>query len=182
MRLLLGSPVGPLLAEYGEEGLQRLRYWRQGEHPPAGVRDEPARDDSMGRQIAAELGEYFAGHRRSFTVPLLPEGTAFQKSVWLGLQGVPFGQTRSYAGLAQAVGRPGAARAVGQANARNPIPILIPCHRVLAADGGLGGYLGARGSVRDGGARSELDIKRWLLDHERPGPGGAEPVSLLDGA
>ena len=159
-RLLLSSPVGPLLAEYGDGGLRALRFWRQGEHPPAGTRDEPARDDAVGRQVARELKEYFAGARRDFSLPLAAEGTVFQRSVWEALCRIPFGGTRSYGQLALELGKPHASRAIGQANARNPLPIVVPCHRVVAADGGLGGYLGdweeGRGTA----------IKRWLLAHE----------------
>ena len=161
--LLLASPVGPLLAEYDAEALLALRFWPQGEHPPAGTRDEPARQDALGRQVARELREYFAGERRDFALPLRLSGTAFQRGVWEALRGIPYGQTRSYGALARELGRPGAARAVGQANAHNPVPIVVPCHRVLASDGGLGGYLGAWGE------HSATAVKRWLLEHERTG-------------
>lgn len=157
LRLLLSSPVGPLLAEYDSRALRALRFWPQGAHPPAGTRDAPARDDALGRRIAAELREYFAGGRRDFSLPLEAEGTAFQRAVWDALRAIPFGETRSYGELARALGRPGASRAVGQANARNPLPIVVPCHRVLASDGGLGGYLGAWGES------DAVGVKRWLL-------------------
>lgn len=137
-----------------------MRYWREGEHPPAGTRDEPERSDTLGKRLAMELREYFDGQRRRFSVELAPQGTAFQRAVWDALVQIPFGGTCSYARLAAAIGRPGAARAVGQANGRNPIPILIPCHRVVAADGGIGGYMGAWGEG------SGIPIKRWLLKHE----------------
>jgi methylated-DNA-[protein]-cysteine S-methyltransferase len=154
MRLLISSPVGPLLAEYDREGVHALRFWSQGEHPPAGTRDEPARDDALGRQIVREMQEYFARERRDFTVPLAPSGTEFQRGVWAALRRIPFGETRSYADIAREVGVPKGPRAVGQANGRNPIPIIVPCHRVLASGGKLGGY------------SSGLDVKRWLLQHE----------------
>lgn len=159
-RLLLVSPVGPLLAEYDEAGVRALRFWRQGEHPPAGTRDEPARDDALGRQLARELREYFAGERRDFTVPLAPEGTEFRRAAWGALCRIPYGETRTYGELARELGKPGASRAVGQANAHNPLPILVPCHRVLAGGGGIGGYLGSW----EGG--DGTGIKRWLLRHE----------------
>jgi methylated-DNA-[protein]-cysteine S-methyltransferase len=159
--LLLTTPIGPVLLEYGDEQLRSLRFWPQGEHPPAGTRDHSAPGDPLGPRLARELREYFAGARQRFTVPVAPEGTAFQQEVWRALREIPCGETRSYGELARAVGRPGAARAVGQANARNPLPVLVPCHRVLAADGGIGGYLGSWG----GG--SGVEVKRWLLDHER---------------
>ena len=100
------------------------------------------------------MREFFAGKRQSFDLPLSPLGTAFQKRVWAELQRIPFGQTRSYAQLAEAVGSPGAARAVGRANATNPICLLVPCHRVIGANGSLTGYAGG------------LDCKRALLDLE----------------
>lgn len=158
MRLLIPSPIGPLLAEYDAEGVRALRFWARGEHPPAGTRDEPARDDALGRQLVRELAEYFAGGRTEFSVPLAPAGTDFQRRVWAELARIPFGATRSYAAVARAVGTR-AARAVGQANRRNPLPVLVPCHRVIAADGGLGGYAGAA-------AGAGVEAKRWLLRHE----------------
>lgn len=105
-------------------------------------------------QAARELEEYFAGTRRTFTVPLAPEGTAFQKAVWSALQEVPYGTTASYRDIAVRIGKPGGAVAVGQANSRNPIPIIIPCHRVIGADGSLTGYTGG------------LHIKKALLELE----------------
>lgn len=165
-RLILPSPLGPLLAEYDDAGVRGLRYWRDGAHPRAGTRDAPARGDELGRRLEVELREYFRGERRAFSVALAPEGTDFQRAVWGALLEIPFGETRSYAQLAASMGRPGAARAVGQANGRNPIPILVPCHRVIAAGGGIGGYMGAWGEG------APVDTKRWLLEHERAMVGG----------
>ena len=159
-RLLIASPVGPLLAEYGDAGVRSLRFWPQGTHPPAGTRDEPTRDDALGWQLLRELREYFAGERREFTLPLAPEGTEFRRATWDALCRIPYGETRSYGDVAREMGKPGASRAVGQANAHNPIPIVVPCHRVLAAGGAIGGYLGA---WEDGDGTK---IKRWLLAHE----------------
>ena len=93
-------------------------------------------------QAAGELEEYFAGKRREFTVPLAPRGTEFQRKVWTALQEVPYGTTVSYKDIAVRIGKPGAAIAVGQANKWNPIPIIIPCHRVIGANGKLVGYTG----------------------------------------
>lgn len=119
------------------------------------ARSEPSRSDIPVLRAAAEqLDEYFAGERRDFDLPLAPRGTPFQQHVWAELRRIPFGATISYAELAIRVGKPGAARAVGQANGRNPIGIIIPCHRVIAADGGIGGY------------SAGLDRKEWLLRHE----------------
>ena len=96
--------------------------------------------DRLLLRAAAELDEYFAGRRRDFTLPLAPRGTAFQQAVWEALRSIPYGQTRTYAEIAQAVGKPRACRAVGMANHHNPIAILIPCHRVVGSDGSLTGY------------------------------------------
>ena len=94
------------------------------------------------RQAFQELEEYFAGSRQTFTIPVAPVGTPFQQSVWRALSAIPYGQTATYGEIAQLIGRPGASRAVGTACNRNPVPLLIPCHRVVASDGGLAGYRG----------------------------------------
>ena len=107
-------------------------------------------------ETCTQLDEYFAGKRRIFDLPLSPQGgTPFQQTVWKQLQEIPYGKTISYAQLAQAIGNPKACRAVGSANGKNPISIIIPCHRVIAADGSLGGYTGG------------LAIKKQLLDLEK---------------
>jgi methylated-DNA-[protein]-cysteine S-methyltransferase len=160
-RLLLSSPVGPLFVEYDEAAVRYIHFWPQGAHPPAGTRVEPTRDDPLGWKVAEQLREYFAGARRDFDLPLAPEGTEFRRAAWDALCRIPFGETRTYGDVARDLGKPGASRAVGQANAHNPIPIIVPCHRVLASGGGLGGYLGA---WEDGDGSH---VKRWLLDHER---------------
>ncbi len=103
---------------------------------------------------AAQLRAYFARELRTFALPLEPPGSDFQRRVWRALRKVPFGATVSYGELARRIGRPGAARAVGAALAANPLPILIPCHRVIAADGSIGGFSGPSGA------------KAWLLRHE----------------
>jgi methylated-DNA-[protein]-cysteine S-methyltransferase len=175
--LLIPSPVGPLLAEHDGSGLRRIRFWPQGAHPPAGALYEPAVGDTLGLEIVRQLREYFAGERAEFTLPLAPEGTPFQWRVWEELCRIPVGQTRSYAAIARAIGRPGAARAVGQANRRNRIPIIVPCHRVVAADGTLGGYMGTDDE-------SGTKIKRWLIGHERdhaPRLAAADVVPQLRG-
>ena len=107
------------------------------------------------RQTAAELREYFAGERHEFTVPLAPKGTPFQQKIWAALQTIPYGETRSYKDIAAAVGNEKACRAVGMANNRNPLPIFIPCHRVVGSSGKLIGYAGG------------LDVKMFLLDLEK---------------
>jgi methylated-DNA-[protein]-cysteine S-methyltransferase len=101
-----------------------------------------------------QLAEYFAGTRKAFSLPLRPAGTAFQQSVWAALQEIPFGATLSYGELARRIGQPAAARAVGAANGANPLPIVVPCHRVIGADHSLTGFGGG------------LATKRFLLAHE----------------
>ena len=102
-----------------------------------------------------QLDEYFKGRRRQFSVPLLLKGTDFQKAVWRQLKKIPFGETASYGDVARAVGRPKAFRAVGSANNKNPVPVIIPCHRVIGSDGKLVGFGGG------------IWRKQWLLDHEQ---------------
>jgi methylated-DNA-[protein]-cysteine S-methyltransferase len=106
-------------------------------------------------QACDELGEYFKGHRTAFGVPLTPVGTEFQRAAWKALTEIPYGETSTYSMQALRIGNPKAVRAVGSANGRNPIPIIVPCHRVIGADGSLTGFAGG------------LDAKRWLLEHER---------------
>jgi methylated-DNA-[protein]-cysteine S-methyltransferase len=160
MRLLLSSPIGPLFVEYDEHAVRELRFWPQGEHPPAGTRDEPSMTDGLGWVVVRQLRQYFGGERRDFELPLDPVGTSFQWKVWEALSGIPYGETRSYGEIARTLGNPKAGRAVGQANRRNRLPIIVPCHRVVTATGALAGYLGV--SREEG-----LAIKRWLLEHER---------------
>ena len=107
------------------------------------------------KKAAAQLAEYFAGRRKIFDLPLAPHGTDFQRLVWKALQNIPYGETRSYGEIAAMTGKPGASRAVGMANNRNPIAIIVPCHRVIGSDGSLTGYAGG------------LDLKRKLLELER---------------
>jgi methylated-DNA-[protein]-cysteine S-methyltransferase len=114
-----------------------------------------ARRHPVLRRAADQLAEWFAGERREFDLPLRPAGTPFQEEVWRALLAIPYGATESYAALAARVGRPGSARAVGAANGRNPIALVIPCHRVIGASGALTGYGGG------------LPLKRWLLAHEQ---------------
>jgi len=142
----LQSPLGPITVSVDAEG--RLTALSFGE---ARGEVHPERTE----HIEAQLREYFAGKRQAFDLPLAPQGTAFQRSVWDALVAIPFGETRTYGQLARDLGRPNAARAVGRANATNPIALIIPCHRVVGRDGALTGF--AYG----------IDIKRQLLDFER---------------
>ncbi|MEO7412068.1 MAG: methylated-DNA--[protein]-cysteine S-methyltransferase [Opitutaceae bacterium] len=116
--------------------------------------DEVVHDTARTAEVRRELEEYFASTRQRFTVKLSPSGTPFQLNVWAALRKIPFGSTRTYGELAAELGNPGAARAVGRANGSNPICVIVPCHRVIGADGGLTGF--AFGD----------EIKRWLLAHE----------------
>ena len=109
----------------------------------------------LSERTALQLREYFSGKRKDFDLPLEPQGTDFQKKVWKALTEIPYGETRSYKDVAEEAGSPKAFRAVGQANHNNPITIIIPCHRVISSDGGLGGYGGG------------LDVKEMLLELER---------------
>src|SRR5207253_1700497 len=134
------SPVGPLtLVGDGASltGLFMAAHRRMPPLPPGAVRDDAAFPEAR-RQLA----EYFAGDRRAFSLEVRASGTAFQRAVWARLAELPFGETAGYGELAAALGRPGAARAVGMANARNPVSIVVPCHRVVGASGALTGYGG----------------------------------------
>lgn len=136
------SPVGDLTLVAGDGGLVAI-LWENDD--PRRVPLEPAgesRDHPVLRAAERQLGEYFAGGRRAFDLPLDFRGTAFQRRVWGELLKIPFGETRSYGALAQALGDPGASRAVGAANGRNPISIVAPCHRVIGASGKLTGFAG----------------------------------------
>jgi methylated-DNA-[protein]-cysteine S-methyltransferase len=147
--LRLRAPVGTLTVEAGDEGVFGLTFGGRG-RPSAPV---SARTREHLEAAEAALRAYFAGEP-----PVLPRldlrGTAWEREVWSALLAIPWGETRTYGELAARLGRPGAARAVGGANARNPVSILVPCHRVVQAQGRLGGYGGG------------LDLKRWLLAHE----------------
>lgn len=154
---VVDSPIGPLRLVAADGRLVGL-YMDAQRHLPDTSGFGP-RDDEAAPFVAVrrQLEEYFAGERRVFDLPLGPEGTAFQQQVWEALRAIPYGQTRTYGELAAAIGSPRAARAVGLANARNPIAVIVPCHRVVGADGTLTGYAGG------------LRRKRLLLDLETAG-------------
>lgn len=139
------TPFGPMALE-GETALTRL--WLPGTLPDLRGRGE---ETPLLRAAREALLAYFAGERRGFDLPLDPAGTDFQRAVWEALRAIPYGGTRTYGEIAAAVGRPKAVRAVGQANHVNPLPIFIPCHRVVGKGGALTGYAGG------------LDLKRALL-------------------
>jgi methylated-DNA-[protein]-cysteine S-methyltransferase len=147
------SPIGPLTLTAAGGAVTGLHLQGQ-RHLPSDTGGR-VRDDGWFREVASQLTGYFDGMLTQFDVPMEPAGTEFQRRVWQALCTIPYGQTISYAELADRVGSPRAFRAVGSANGRNPIAVIVPCHRVIAADGGLGGYSGG------------LDRKAWLLDLER---------------
>jgi methylated-DNA-[protein]-cysteine S-methyltransferase len=148
------SPIGDLLLTWDEGALSGLSLVLK--HGKEARRPDPRwrQDAAALRAVHDQLRAYFAGELRTFDLPLGMAGTPFQRQVWDGLLGISFGMKVSYAELARRIGRPGAARAVGAANGQNPIGIIVPCHRVIAADGTLGGYGGG------------LERKDWLLSHE----------------
>jgi methylated-DNA-[protein]-cysteine S-methyltransferase len=159
VRCFVDTPVGRLRLVSADEGLVGVYFpeHRRARNPEAAaVERHPVLDLAR-----LELAEYFAGERTCFDTPLAPPairgGTDFQHAVWNALVGIPFGETRSYGDIARFIGRPSAVRAVGAANALNPISILVPCHRVIGGAGSLTGYAGG------------LENKRWLLAHEAPG-------------
>jgi methylated-DNA-[protein]-cysteine S-methyltransferase len=150
---VVDSPVGPLMLASDGRSLVGLHF----DAGRAAASYDDARSDPAAWPFALvreQLGEYFAGTRREFELPLDAPGTDFQRRVWSALRGIPFGATRSYGQIARSLGQPGAMRAVGLANGRNPIAIIVPCHRVIGADGSLTGFGGG------------LPRKRWLLAHE----------------
>ena len=153
------SPVGPLLLAGDGDALSAIGF----SSGKGARRAEPSwkRDDAAFADAVRQLEEYFDGARRAFDLELAPSGTAFQRQVLDALLTIPYGETRSYADVARQVGRPAAVRAVGAANGRNPLPIVIPCHRVIGRDGSLTGFGGG------------LDAKRVLLELEARAINGA---------
>ena len=143
------SPLGPMLAAADDGGLLGLWFHDQ-RYQPETQGWIPGPLDDIRRQV----DEYFAGQRQDFDLPLNPRGTDFQREVWTSLQGIPFGQTSTYGRLAHQLGRPTGSRAVGAAVGRNPLSLIVPCHRVVGADGSLTGYAGG------------LERKAWLLKLE----------------
>jgi len=149
----IDSPIGEILLAGDQAGLRFIGF------PDGKGRLVPERDwtedHSAFADAKSQLDEYFAGQRTEFRLKLAPNGTAFQLRVLEALQAIPYGETRSYRDIAESIGRPKAVRAVGAANGRNPLPIVIPCHRVIGTDGSLTGFGGG------------LETKRFLLDLEQ---------------
>jgi methylated-DNA-[protein]-cysteine S-methyltransferase len=150
------SPVGPLFLAASAKGLVRLEFEaRMQKLNPSTIQLRESK--SALAPYLRELNEYFAGNRREFSLPLDLRGTDFQLGCWRALLEIPYGETRSYRDIAQTIGHPHAYRAVGMSNNRNPVAIIVPCHRVIASSGSLCGYGGG------------LDVKRKLLDLEQAG-------------
>ena len=148
----VSTPLGDITAVADEAGLTQVILAGD----DGSVLTEATEGGPIVDAAAQQLAEYFAGERMAFDVPLAPQGTEFQQTVWTALGDVPFGTTATYGEIAKAIGQLTATRAVGAANGRNPIPIIIPCHRVIGASGELTGYSGGGG----------IETKRRLLDHE----------------
>jgi methylated-DNA-[protein]-cysteine S-methyltransferase len=138
---IFDSPVGPLTLISNGKALTHLEF----ENPRYAFASAPLGDDALLRETRKQLTAYFAGKLTTFDLPLAADGTPFQKTVWAELAKIPYGVTRSYGQLATAIGNPQASRAVGLANGRNPISIIVPCHRVIGANGSLTGYGGGMG-------------------------------------
>ena len=149
----IDSPLGEILLVGNGQGLMALEF--QDGTKPTEIIAEWEQDDARFAEEIGQLRAYFSGKRQQFDLQLAPKGTAFQKEVWRELQAIPYGQTISYGELAQRIGRPKAARAVGAANGANPLALIVPCHRVLGSNGRLTGYRGG------------LSIKEALLAHEQ---------------
>jgi methylated-DNA-[protein]-cysteine S-methyltransferase len=156
---VVASPIGPLTLVAAGAGLAGVYMDAQRHLPAAAVLGEPASQDGRGAAplaaAASQLAEYFAGERTGFDLPLVMDGTDFQRRVWAALRDIPYGETISYGELAGRIGNASASRAVGLANGKNPVAVIVPCHRVVGSDGSLTGYGGG------------LDRKRFLLALEQ---------------
>lgn len=147
---MLDTPIGRLRLLSTGSHLAAIEF----AHQHTAAEGETCTTDPVLERCAKQLQEYFAGQRKSFDLPLAPRGTDFQRTVWHALSAIPWGAVRSYADIARAIDKPKAVRAVGAANGRNPLPIVVPCHRVIGSDGSLTGFAGG------------LDMKRKLLQLE----------------
>ncbi len=158
---VVDSPVGPLTLVAADGALVGLYMDEQRHRPRPETFGEPAADPRAEpfASASSQLREYFDGERTDFDLPLALDGTVFQRRVWAALRAIPYGQTISYGQLADQIGQPAASRAVGLANGKNPVGIIVPCHRVVGADGGLTGYGGG------------IERKRYLLAHEQRASG-----------
>ena len=145
---IIETPIGKMIATANEKAITSLDFTNE-------ILESTPADNPLLMRLEEELYEYFEGKRETFSLPLSPSGTLFQKEVWQVLCTIPYGETVSYAAEAKLCGNPKAVRAVANANGRNPIAILIPCHRVIATEGGIGGYSGG------------IEKKKFLLELEK---------------
>ncbi len=155
------TPLGPLML-IGRDGRLEALNFQNSTHPRSPEADW-RRDEGPFREATRQLGEYFSGERKTFdleAMPINPIGTPFQSKVWQALRGIPYGSTINYGQLAQRIGKPTAARAVGAANGRNPIPVIIPCHRVIGSNGHLTGFYGGL-HLKQGLLTLECDRTAW---------------------
>jgi methylated-DNA-[protein]-cysteine S-methyltransferase len=168
---VIDSPLGPVFIGGSDEGIHRIDFLRDGrdeahfiDRLEADAGEPAAHDEARAREAAIQLREYFDGARESFDLPLALRGTEFQRAVWDALLGIPYGHTSTYGAVARRLGRPAASRAVGASVGRNPVAVVVPCHRVLGSSGALTGYAGG------------LDRKRGLLSLEINGVPMAVPA------
>nr|WP_269814682.1 methylated-DNA--[protein]-cysteine S-methyltransferase [Bowmanella yangjiangensis] len=145
--MYMPSPIGLMELCAVEQGLQAITF--------VDAQTQAETDTPILKKAAEQLAEYFDGRRQDFDLPLAARGTAFQQQVWHALVSIPFGQTGSYLDIARKIGNPAAVRAVGAANGKNPLSIVVPCHRIIGSNGNLTGYAGG------------LERKAWLLQHEQ---------------
>jgi methylated-DNA-[protein]-cysteine S-methyltransferase len=155
--ITMRSPVGELRLIAGDQGLRAVLWGAEDAARIASIDEDDLVEGSTPvlERAVAQLQEYFDGTRREFDLPLDPSGTPFQQSAWMVLRTIPYGKTISYGQQAERLGDPNKARAVGAANGKNPLSIVVPCHRVIGSSGDLTGFAAG------------LDVKSWLLDHER---------------
>jgi len=164
---VMGSPLGKLELQSTDQAIISVHiagFIRHGDMPE--ISPQRSLPDCL-TACKAQLREYFEGKRKKFDLPITPHGTPFQQKVWNELLNIPFGSTISYLELAKRLGDPKVIRAAGSANGKNPVAIIIPCHRVIGADGSLVGYAGG------------LENKRWLLEHEQTHSGGKTQLSIF---
>jgi methylated-DNA-[protein]-cysteine S-methyltransferase len=168
---VIDSPLGPVFIGGSDEGIHRIDFLRDGrdeahfiDRLEVDAGEPAAHDEARCHEAATQLREYFDGARESFDLPLALRGTEFQRAVWDALLGIPYGHTSTYGAVARRLGRPAASRAVGASVGRNPVAVVVPCHRVLGSSGALTGYAGG------------LDRKRGLLSLEINGVPMAVPA------
>lgn len=148
------SPIGKIFVVVSEKGVSKVELFEDKWDEYLNEYQLNRRSD-LCKEVITQINEYFQGKRKEFSLPLDIEGTDFRKNVWQALSNIPYGVTKSYQEIAEIIGNPKAVRAIGQANKSNPLPLIIPCHRVIGKSGKLVGYAGSR-----------ISTKKWLLQHE----------------